>query len=64
MGETRRRRDSSVAPGEKVQNSVDIGGVADMAEFQLKVEILFEAFYLQAQRRAVGQVINYCADSG
>jgi hypothetical protein len=42
------RRGSSVSSGEEVQNSVDIGGVADMSELQFEVEILFDAFDLEA----------------
>jgi len=47
-----------------VQYSINVGGVADVPEFEFKVEIFLNTFDLQKKSRAIGKVINNSADSG
>jgi hypothetical protein len=41
-----------------VKNPVDIGGVADVAEFQFELEVLLDAFYFQGESWTIREVIN------
>jgi len=54
----------SVSFREKVKNSVDIGCVADVAQFKLQIKVFFNAFYLQGKGGAVREMIDNSTDTG
>jgi len=41
-----------------MDNTIYIGGIANMAEFQLKVEIILYTIRLQGQGLSIGQMID------
>jgi hypothetical protein len=56
--------DSGVSFREKVQYPIDIGSVADMAEFEFQIEIFFYAFNLQREGGTIGKMIDDGTDPG
>jgi hypothetical protein len=47
-----------------VQYPIDIGSVADMAEFEFQIEIFFYAFNLQREGGTIGKMIDDGTDPG
>jgi hypothetical protein len=54
----KRSRTSGIALGEKVNHSVNIRGVADIAEFHLKIEHLNNIVHFHGKGRAVRKMID------
>jgi len=50
---------SGVALGEKMEDTVYVGGVANVSEIEFKIEIVFNAVGFQRHCLAIGQVIDY-----
>ncbi|MDK9708718.1 MAG: hypothetical protein OEL83_16875 [Desulforhopalus sp.] len=55
---------SGVSPREKMKYSINVGGVTNVPEFELKVKIILDAFNSQKESRTVGHVINNGVYSG
>ncbi len=47
-----------------MKHAINVGCVADMSEFKLKIEIFFNTLNLQGKRGTVGEVVNNGTDSG
>jgi hypothetical protein len=56
--------ESGVSFWKKVEYSIDIGSVADMTEFEFKIEIFFYPFNLKGKGRTIRKVINNRTDTG
>jgi len=50
--------ESGVAPGEKMKNTIDIGGIAYIAEIKFEVEIVLNALGFNREGLTIGQVID------
>jgi hypothetical protein len=57
-------QESGVSFRKKVEHSINIGSVADMPEFELKVKIFFYPFNLQGKGRTIRKMINNGTDTG
>ncbi len=63
-GRIKKCKKSGVSFREEMQNTVDIGGVADMAEFEFKIKIFLDAFNLQGKGWTIREMINNGTNAG
>ncbi len=57
-------RYSRISPGEKMKDTVDIGGVTVMPHLQFKINIFFHSIDSEGQGRPVGKMIDNGVDAG
>ena len=57
-------KESGIAPGEEMDNPIDIGSITDITHFHFKIKEFFYAGHLYGIGRAVGQMVNNRADFG
>lgn len=53
---------SGISSGEKMENAVDRGGVADMTHFELKVKVFFKTIDFHSESRTVREMIHDSVD--
>ena len=53
---------SGISPGKEVEDAVDIRGVADIAQFHVKVEKTAHAIHVHRKGRAVGEMVDQGVD--
>jgi hypothetical protein len=49
---------SGVPAGKEVKNAIDFGGVADVADFHVKIDESVQFVHLQGESRSIGKMIN------
>lgn len=60
--ERRISEESGIPPGKKMEHTVDIRGIADIAQLRFKVEKTTHAIHFHRKGRAIGEVIDQGVD--
>jgi len=54
--------DSGVASGKEMEDTVDVGGVADVSEFHVEIDKTVKIVHLDGKNRAIRQVVDQGVD--